>query len=82
MTARASAELASIEDPDLGVVATLWVRLQPTEPGAGTARRAVAGGRDHPEALVARRLTVGDMSWRIVSVERPGGGRMTLRLEL
>ena len=82
MSTRAAAELATIDAPDVGAPGTLWVHLQLTEPSSGTPRAATASGRDHFEAQVGRRLTVAGVSWRIVSVERPGAGRMTLRLEL
>lgn len=82
MSTHAAAELATIDDPETSAVGALWVHLQPTEPASGTPRAAVASGRDHPAAQIGRRLIASGVAWRIVSIERPGAGRMTLRLEI
>lgn len=82
MSTNAATVLATLEDPEVGAVGTLWVHLQLVEPGSATPRRSIANGRDHPDAVVGRSLLIADASWRIVSVERQGRGRMTLRLEL
>ncbi len=70
-------------------VATLWVHLQPT--GARLDQRqdqrpvrietATAAARDHPAAAAGQRLVLTGPPWRVLAVQRPGGGRMVLSLD-
>jgi head-tail adaptor len=70
-------------------VATLWVRLKP---GGATLEQlqdqrpvrietASAAARDHPDAAAGQRLVADGPPWRVLAVQRPGGGRMTLLLD-
>jgi hypothetical protein len=75
-------------------VATLWVLLTPSAPGAQTdgaasapspTDTATATARDLPAAAAGQRLVAADDPdpWRVLRVDRasPRPGRMTLRLD-